>query len=250
MDALTDQLFNAEFFGHTKGAFTGAEKDRAGYLETTNRGTLFLDEIGNLPLELQGKLLRVLQDGEYIKIGTSTPRRTDVRFIAATNNNLESLMAQKKFRKDLYYRLKGGWLHLPPLRERKEDIPALIFSFVEEYCGSDGADFEPDVMSLLEAYHYPGNIRELKALIQSAVNLSQGMPIAPRHLPAPIQKIKSKSKIALPAGAAPVIPLTDVEQKHILNAYHQTRKNKSLTAELLGIGVNTLRRKLKSYGVE
>jgi two-component system response regulator AtoC len=250
MDALTDQLFNAEFFGHTRGAFTGAEKDRAGYLETTNRGTLFLDEIGNLPLELQGKLLRVLQDGEYIKIGTSTPRKTDIRFIAATNNVLEKLMAQKKFRKDLYYRLKGGWLHLPPLRERKEDIPALISHFVEEYCGSDGTGFEPEVMSLLEAYHYPGNIRELKAIIQSAVNLSQGKPIAPGHLPATIQKIKSKSKITIPAGAAPIIPLAEVEQKHILNAYNQSDKNKSLTAELLGIGVNTLRRKLKSYGVE
>jgi two-component system response regulator AtoC len=250
MDALTDQLFNAEFFWHTKGAFTGAEKDRAGYLETTNRGTLFLDEIGNLPLELQGKLLRVLQDGEYIKIGTSTPRKTDIRFIAATNNVLEKLMAQKKFRKDLYYRLKGGWLHLPPLRERKEDIPALISRFVEEYCGSDGTDFEPEVMSLLEAYHYPGNIRELKAIIQSAVNLSQGKPIAPDHLPATIQKIKSKSKITIPAGAAPIIPLAEVEHKHILTAYNQKEKNKSLTAELLGIGVNTLRRKLKSYGVE
>ena len=249
MDSLTAQLFDAEFFGHTKGAFTGAEKDRAGYLETTNRGTLFLDEIGNLPFELQGKLLRVLQDGEYIKIGTSTPRRTDIRFIAATNKNLESLMTQKKFRKDLYYRLKGGWLHLPPLRERKEDIPALIGSFVEEYCGSGGVDFEPDVMPLLEAYHYPGNIRELKAIIQSAVNLSQGRPIAPRHLPDSIQKVKSKSKIAVPAGAAPITPLANVEQKHILTAYNQTNKNKSLTAELLGIGVNTLRRKLKSYSI-
>ena len=184
LDALTDQLFNAEFFGHTRGAFTGAEKDRAGYLETTNKGTLFLDEIGNLPQELQGKLLRVLQDGEYIKIGTSTLRRTDIRFIAATNKNLEKLMAQKKFRKDLYYRLKGGWLHLPPLRERKEDIPTLVSSFVEEYRGSAGADFEPGVMSLLEAYHYPGNIRELKTLIQAALNLAQGRPIsAKRNIP-------------------------------------------------------------------
>jgi two-component system response regulator AtoC len=105
-------------------------------------------------------------------------------------------------------------------------------------------------MSLLEAYHYPGNIRELKAIIQSAVNLSQGKPIAPDHLPATIQKIKSKSKITIPAGAAPIIPLAEVEHKHILTAYNQSDKNKSLTAELLGIGVNTLRRKLKSYGVE
>ena len=250
MDSLTDQLFNAEFFGHTKGAFTGAEKERAGYLEFTHKGTLFLDEIGNLQPELQGKLLRVLQDGEFIKIGTSKPQKTDVRFIAATNKDIEKLMIKKRFRKDLYYRLKGGWLHLPPLKDRKDDIPLLINGFLKEYCGDRGANFEEAALNLLMNYDYPGNIRELKSIIQSAVNLSQGKPIAPGHLPGPIQKINSNLKIAGPAGAAPITSLADVEKKHILNAYHQTRKNKSLTAELLGIGVNTLRRKLKSYGVE
>jgi two-component system response regulator AtoC len=250
MDSLAAQLFDAEFFGHTKGAFTGAEKDRAGYLETTHRGTLFLDEIGNLPLELQGKLLRVLQDGEYIKIGTSIPRKTDVRFIAATNKNLENLMVQKKFRKDLYYRLKGGWLHLPPLRERKDDIPALIGSFVVEYCGLDGADFEPGVMSLLEAYHYPGNIRELKSLIQSALNLSQGRPISAKHLPAQLRKQKPILDDRHQSVSKPVVSLAQVEKNHILKVYGLAGKNKSQTTKLLGIGINTLRRKLRSYGVE
>jgi two-component system response regulator AtoC len=250
MDGWTTNLFDAEFFGHTKGAFTGAETERAGYLETTHKGTLFLDEIGNLPIGLQGKLLRVLQDGEFIKLGTSVPRKTDVRIIAATNKDIEKMLAQKTFRKDLYYRLKGGWLHLPPLKERSDDIPLLISNFLAEYCGPSGADIDQDALSLLINYNYPGNIRELKSIIQSAVNLSQGRPIAPRHLPVPIQKIKSKSKTAIPAGAAPIIPLADVEKKHILNAYNQTKKNKSQTAELLGIGLNTLRRKLKSYGVE
>ena len=250
MDSLTDQLFNAEFFGHTKGAFTGAEKERVGYLEYTHQGTLFLDEIGNLRPELQGKLLRVLQDGEFIKIGTSKSQKTDARFIAATNKDIERLMSQGQFRKDLYYRLRGGWLHLPPLRDRKDDIPLLLERFLKEYCGDRGANFEEATLSLLMNYDYPGNIRELKSIIQSAVNLSQGRVIAPRHLPVSIQKIKSKSKTAIPAGAAPIIPLADVEKKHVLNAYNQTQKNKSQTAELLGIGVNTLRRKLKSYGVE
>jgi DNA-binding NtrC family response regulator len=249
MDALTAQLFDAEFFGHTKGAFTGAEKDRAGFLETTHRGTLFLDEIGNLPLELQGKLLRVLQDGEYIKIGTSTLQRTDVRYIAATNNNLEKLMAQKKFRKDLYYRLKGGWLHLPPLRERKDDIPALIGSFVEEYCGPAGADFEPGVMSLLEAYHYPGNIRELRALIQTALNLAQGKPISAKHLPAQLRKQKPQLNDMHQSVSEPVFTLAQVQKNHIIKVYGLTGKNKSQTAKLIGIGINTLRRKLDSYGV-
>ena len=250
MDSLTDQLFNAEFFGHTRGAFTGAEKERVGYLEYTHKGTLFLDEIGNLRPDLQGKLLRVLQDGEFIKIGTSKPQKTDARFIAATNKDIERLMSKGQFRKDLYYRLRGGWLHLPPLRDRKDDIPLLLERFLKEYCGDRGANFKEATLNLLMNYDYPGNIRELKSIIQSAVNLSQGRPIAPRHLPVPIQKIKSKSKIAIPAGAAPIIPLADVEKKHILNAYNQTKKNKSQTAELLGIGLNTLRRKLKSYGVE
>ena len=250
MDSLTDQLFNAEFFGHTKGAFTGAEKERVGYLEYTHQGTLFLDEIGNLRPELQGKLLRVLQDGEFIKIGTSKSQKTDARFIAATNKDIERLMSQGQFRKDLYYRLRGGWLHLPPLRDRKDDIPLLLERFLKEYCGDRGANFEEATLSLLMNYDYPGNIRELKSIIQSAVNLSQGRSIAPRHLPVLIQKIKSKSKTAIPAGAAPIIPLADVEKKHILNAYNQTQKNKSQTAELLGIGLNTLRRKLKSYGVK
>ena len=129
MDALTPTLFDAEFFGHTKGAFTGAEKERSGYLETSNKGTLFMDEIGNLAMGLQGKLLRVLQDGEFIKIGTSKTRKTDVRFIAATNKDLEVLMARSKFRKDLFYRLSGSWLHLPPLKDRKDDIPLLIGHF-------------------------------------------------------------------------------------------------------------------------
>jgi DNA-binding NtrC family response regulator len=250
MDSLTDQLFNAEFFGHTRGAFTGAEKERVGYLEYTHKGTLFLDEIGNLRPDLQGKLLRVLQDGEFIKIGTSKPQKTDTRFIAATNKDIERLMSKGQFRKDLYYRLRGGWLHLPPLRDRKDDIPLLLGRFIEEYCGDRGANFKEETLSLLMSYDYPGNIRELKSIIQSAVNLSQGRPIAPRHLPAPIQKIKSKSKIAIPAGAAPIIPLADVEKKHVLNAYNQTKKNKSQTAELLEISINTLRRKLNSYGVE
>ena len=249
MDSLTPTLFDAEFFGHTRGAFTGAQKDRAGYLETANRGTLFLDEIGSLPLELQGKLLRVLQEGEYIKLSTSTPLKTNVRFIAATNKNLEKMLTQKIFRKDLYYRLKVGWLHLPPLRERKDDIPALISSLVAEYCGSGGADFEPQVMSLLLAYDYPGNIRELKSIIQSAVNLAQGSLVSAKCLPDQVKKQKSQGVAATASDSEPVLALAEVEKTHILKAYNRMHKNKSRTARLLGIGLNTLRRKLESYGV-
>jgi DNA-binding NtrC family response regulator len=249
MDSLTPSLFDAEFFGHTKGAFTGAAQERAGYLETSNKGTLFLDEIGNLPHELQGKLLRVLQDGEYIKIGTSTPRKTDVRFIAATNKDLEKMIAKKMFRKDLYYRLKGGWLHLPTLRERKDDIPLLMSRFLEEHCGPAGTDIEEEAMSLLMAYNYPGNIRELKSTIQSAVNLAQGNSISTRFLPAHIRKLKVNSTCENPSGSKPVVPLEETEKAHILNAYRQMGQNKTRTAEALGISLNTLRRKIEAYGV-
>jgi two-component system response regulator AtoC len=249
MDALTAQLFDAEFFGHTRGAFTGAEKERVGYLEHANKGTLFLDEIGNLPLKLQGKLLRVLQDGEFIKLGTSKSQKTDVRFVAATNKNLEKMMAQNKFRKDLYYRLKGGWLHLPPLKERRGDIPLLLTAFLNEFCGSGGANIEEDAMSVLFNYNYPGNIRELRSIIQSAVNLAQGNPISINHFPAQLRK-KSVLNSKKMSATGPIAPLGEVEKDHILKTYHHLHKNKAQTARTLEISLNTLRRKLESYGVE
>ena len=251
MASLTGSLFDAEFFGHTKGAFTGAEKDRTGYLEHSHNGTLFLDEVSNLPMELQGKLLRVLQDGEYIKIGTDTPRKTDIRFIAATNEDLEKLMANRKFRKDLYYRLKGGWLHLPALRQRKEDIPLLANHFLCEFIGKDNnAGIYEDAMNLLLTYDYPGNIRELKSIIESAVNLAQGRKISKIFLPDNIQKQKPKMKTKHGPETAPVLSLEQMEKSYILNVYNQTGKNKSQTARLLDIALNTLRKKLKIYGVK
>lgn len=251
MASLTGSLFDAEFFGHTKGAFTGAEKDRTGYLERSNKGTLFLDEVSNLPMELQGKLLRVLQDGEYIKLGTDIPRNTDIRFIAATNEDLEKLIANRKFRKDLYYRLKGGWLHLPALKQRKEDIPLLANHFLNEFLGKDkNTGIDEDAMTLLLTYDYPGNIRELKSIIESAVNLAQGRKISKIFLPNTIQKQKATTKPKHRQGTTPVVPLAQMEKFYILNVYHHTGNNKSQTARLLDIALNTLRKKLKTYGVE
>jgi DNA-binding NtrC family response regulator len=250
MESLNPQLFESQFFGYTRGAFTGAAKDRVGYLEITHRGTLFLDEIGNLPNELQGKLLRVLQDGEFIKIGTSTPRTVDICFIAATNSDLDRLITQNRFRKDLYYRLKGGWLHLPPLRERRDDIPLLMGKFLEEYSSSQGTRIEEDAMSLLMNYDYPGNIRELKSIIQAAVNVAQGRPISIKYLPSNLKKQMLKSKNANRSIADGVPSLNQVEKKHILSVYEQMGRNKSRTAQILGIGLNTLRRKLAAYGVK
>lgn len=251
MASLTGTLFDAEFFGHTKGAFTGAEKDREGYLEHSNKGTLFLDEISNLPLELQGKLLRVLQDGEYLKLGSDIPRKTDVRFISATNEDLEKLIARKRFRGDLYYRLKGGWLHLPALRQRKEDIPVLVSYFLNEFLGKDkNPGIEEEALSLLFNYDYPGNIRELRSIIESAVNLGQGRKISKIFLPVTIQKQKPEKKPVHQPEAEAVVPLAQMERSYILKVYRQTGNNKSQTTRLLGIALNTLRTKLKSYGIE
>lgn len=250
MDALTATLFDAEFFGHTKGAFTGAEKERAGYLETTNKGTLFMDEIGNLAVDLQGKLLRVLQDGEFLKIGTSRPSRTDVRFIAATNKDLEVLMGRNKFRKDLYYRLSGSWLHLPPLKERKDDIPLLVSRFLEEFCGPSGGDIHEEAMSILMHYDYPGNIRELKSIVRSAVNLSREKVVTPDCLPAQLVRKVVNMNRSVQKPNMPVQTLAELEKTHIVTVYRSMKSNKAQTAKVLGIGVNTLRRKLDAYGLK
>ena len=250
MASITGSLFDAEFFGCTRGAFTGAEKARMGHLEQTNKGSLFLDEIGDLPLELQGKLLRVLQEGEYLKLGTSKPQKTDVRFVSATNADLDRFKHKGMFRKDLYYRLKGACLHLPPLRERKEDIPLLADKFLKEFSDisfKEGISEEAGI--LLMNYDYPGNIRELRSIIQLAVNLAQGRQISADSLPAHLQKRKPVARSYSQKEGSSVAPLEEVEKAHVLKAYEQTGRIKTRTAKLLSIGLNTLRRKLEVYGV-
>ncbi len=250
MASFSQTLFDSEFFGYTKGAFTGAEKERRGYLEYTDGGTLFLDEIGILPYELQGKLLRVLQDGEFIKLGTNKNKRVNIRFIAATNENLSEKTAQGKFRKDLYYRLNGAWLHIPPLRDRKEDIPLLISKFLREFSSNgNNVEITEEALSLLLAYNYPGNVRELKSIVQYSLNLAQGNTIETEHLPRHLHTLKPGKQSESSDTKVNEIPLDDVIKSHILKIYKYTGKNKTKTAKILGIGLNTLRRKLSSYGV-
>ncbi len=249
MASVTGSLFESEFFGHTRGAFTGAENSRAGYLEHTSGGTLFLDEIGNMPYDMQGKLLRVLQDGEYTKLGADRRQRADIRFIAATNADLDRQMAGGRFRQDLYYRIRGGWLHLPPLKDRREDIQLLAGAFLKEHCGDKGdCRIEEEAVCLLVEHPWPGNIRELKAVVQSAANLSQGRSISARALPDHLKKRHTAIKCARRVDTGPILPLAQIEKRHILGAYSHTGRNKSQTARVLGIGLNTLRRKLKVYG--
>jgi two-component system response regulator AtoC len=252
MSALTATLFDAEFYGHTKGAFTGATQDRKGYLEVTSGGTLFLDEINSLPIDMQGKLLRVLQEGEYFKLGTSSPLGTDVRFIAATNASLDKLQDERLFRKDLFYRLRGAWLDLPPLRERMEDVPLLTEAFLREHgSNKNGDDIEESAWEQLQAYDYPGNIRELKSIVQHAANLAKGKSITVHHLPSYVTAaLSTKRRVTVVHSPEPLIPLVAMEKEYILKVYRYTNKNKSQTARILGIGLNTLRRKLQSYGAE
>jgi len=253
MGSLSENLFDSAFFGHVKGAFTDAHSGNAGFLEVTWGGTLFLDEIGTLPMGLQGKLLRVLQEKEFITLGTNKPRSANVRFVAATNAELQVLMADGQFRKDLYYRLRGAQLHLPPLRERKEDIPVLIDSFLDELCAPGNRPEVPDeVMAMLMAYDYPGNIRELRAIIQASLNLAQGGAITVSTLPADIssrQLVGGHAPEVSSRPKGPIVSIAEMEKELIRNALHDTKGNLTHSAKRLGICLNTLRRKIDTYGL-
>lgn len=251
MASVAASLFDAEFFGHAKGAFTGAEKERSGFVEQAKRGTLFLDEIGALPYDLQSKLLRVLQEGEYVKLGTARPQKTEARFIAATNEDMKALLARGAFRKDLYYRLQGASVHLPPLRERREDIPLLINTFLAELAdGSKQVRIAENAVLTLSEYDYPGNIRELRHILMAAANLATEGLIATHHLPTQLRKVKRGPSRPPHVEFEKAVSIAEIEKAHILKTYAQTSENKSQTARLLGIGINTLRRKLAAYGIK
>ena len=250
MAAINSGLFEAEFLGHTRGAFTGATGDRIGYLEQANRGSLFLDEIGSTPMDFQGKLLRILQEGEYFKLGSSRPKKAALRFISATNMDLDTMIAKGEFRKDFYYRIKGAWLHLPPLRDRNEDLDLLAHYFLNEIASpSFDQELGENVMAMLMAYEFPGNIRELKSIIQFAYNLAQNGKITPDCLPKQLKKPSGKLSVNPVSAKFKFNSLDAVQKDHIVQTYEKTGLNKVQTAKHLGIGLNTLRRKLKSYGV-
>jgi transcriptional regulator with PAS, ATPase and Fis domain len=209
-----------------------------------------------MEMEVQGRLLRFLQEGEFIPLGSNKIRTVDVRIISATNIDLDKKVEKKSFRKDLYYRLKGGWLHLPELKDRKEDIPLLINKFIKEYCDSSGQEqditcsIEDDAMSYLMSYDYPGNIRELKSIVNSALNLTEGRRITPAVIPEIARRAKKISAVDKDSASEPFASLELIEKNHILKVYNQMKKNKSKTADILGIDRNTLRKKIQFYEVE
>ncbi|MCC7539443.1 MAG: sigma-54-dependent Fis family transcriptional regulator [Deltaproteobacteria bacterium] len=245
MLSLSSSLFESEFFGHRRGAFTGAIADKVGYLEQAGGGTLFLDEIGDLPMELQGKLLRILQEGEFTPVGDTRPRRANARFVAATHQDLAALVADGRFRKDLLYRLRFAQLSLSPLRERRDDLRLLAIRFIQRSARPEVRLSEAAEAALV-GHDWPGNVRELRGVIESAANLAEKGEILPRHLGIPIKRRPVDAGAVDPHGLP---PLAEVERQHILRVYEATQKNKTHAAGVLGISVQTLHRKLRAYRV-
>lgn len=256
MLTISPLLFESEFFGHVRGAFTGAHRDHRGYLKEAKSGTIFLDEIGDLSLELQGKLLRILQEAEYVPVGKSKPEKSDVRFVAATNIDLEQAVRENRFRMDLYYRLQFARLHIPPLRERKEDIPILVDHILDTV--DKEIRLSDEAMQQLMSHDFSGNVRELIGILKSASNLVRKGAIEPHHLR--IKTLKSFEKQLRPqdngngswgnSSTDEMVPLAKIEKVHILSVYDKTNRNKRKTARVLGIGIRTLYRRLEEYGVD
>ncbi|MCA9532670.1 MAG: sigma 54-interacting transcriptional regulator [Myxococcales bacterium] len=252
--AMPENLLESELFGHRKGAFTGATEDKKGLFEIADQSTLFLDEVGEMPLSLQAKLLRVLQEGEVRPVGSNTTRKVDVRIVAATNRTLEEEVREGRFREDLYYRLQVFPLRLPPLRERGDDVLLLAAHFLERYArefGRSSATFSQEAAELLRAYSWPGNVRELENEVQRLViQMDEGESIvAPRHLSSRIGKVEGATLRALPAGGTLKDMMDEVERAILRTALEEHDNNKSATAKTLGITREGLHKKLRKFGM-
>jgi transcriptional regulator with PAS, ATPase and Fis domain len=276
--SMVGPLMESELFGYVKGAFTGANNSKAGLIELANGGTAFLDEIGELPLELQAKLLRVLQEKEFRPVGGLAQKRADFRVIAATNRDLAKEVEKGNFRRDLYYRLNVVTLRLTPLKDRREDVPHLVSHFLRRYGRMQSMD--PEVLEAMLTYEWPGNVRELENCVQhmlavnsgpafhrqdlpsSVLNALQRRPLAPPQTYSPSPMFQPEPMMAAPppafvhaGGAAtapalspvPVVPLAELERQAIMRALEYTKGDRLTAASLLGIGRTTLYRKLKEY---
>lgn len=241
------EILESELFGHKQGAFTGALKDKKGFIEEANGGTLFLDEIGEMPIDLQAKLLRVLETNEYIPIGDTIPKKSNFRLIAATNKDLKTESENHNFRSDLYFRLNIFEINIPPLRERVKDIAPLTTYFVKQFSDKTNKkelQVSPDFLQKLEAYQWPGNVRELKNVIERSVILANDDELTPEVLPYEIQHQITNSNKTLSAFS-----MQSIEKLHIQKVLNYTKGNKAETARLLEIGIATLYRKIEEYGL-
>jgi transcriptional regulator with PAS, ATPase and Fis domain len=245
--ALTPTLVESELFGHTKGAFTGADHSKRGLLQTANGGTIFLDEIGELPVYLQAKLLRALQEKEIRPVGSIERIPINVRVVAATNRNLEAEVRAGTFRQDLYFRLNVIQIHLPPLRQRKIDIPLLVAYFLDKFSDSKQPvrAISDDALHRLMAYDWPGNVRELENAIECAVALSSESVLTADDM----SSVPYRTSAPHTPDGNELVPLEEMERRAILHALRETRGDKVAAAHLLGIGKTTLYRKLKEYAV-
>lgn len=249
--ALSESLLESELFGHVKGAFTGALADRKGMLEAADGGTLFLDEIGDMPLSMQAKLLRTLESGEFVRVGSNEVRHADVRFVAATHRDLWELVEARGFREDLFYRLHGhGAVRIPPLRQRREDIPLLVEHFIEQACQENGrtvASVTPEALRKLSNHSWRGNVRELRHVVERMVVESEQGVLDVGDLPDNIRGSTDIVHVGTPSLAG--LSMADVERIHILNTLKLTGGNREKAASILKIGARTLYRKLKDYGI-
>lgn len=248
--SLGTSLIESELFGYVKGAFTGAIRPKEGLMSLARGGTVFLDEVGQMPVDLQGKLLRALQEKEIRPLGSTRPMPIDVRMIAATTRDLEIATHQGSFRRDLYFRLNVVSLRLPPLRERKEDIRLLVDHFLDRVSRSMGVRYSvsPDAMRQLLAYDWPGNVRELENYLERAAALSAGPVLAINDLPPQVQNA-NVIPITSQSAKSKIVPLVELEKAAIMSALQQLDGDKLMTAKMLGIGKTTLYRKLKEYGI-
>jgi len=249
--ALPDTLLESELFGHMKGSFTGAVRDKEGLFKVASKGTLFLDEIAEMSPALQVKLLRALQEREILPIGATRPIRVDVRVIAATNADIEKKQKTGEFRPDLYYRLAVIPVHLAPLRERGEDIPTLVSYFMERACQRNGLTLKrvsPEAMRLLVAYPWPGNVRELENTIERTAILTDSEMIPPDTLPGKIRASESSSFRWQVSDAS--MTLEELEKDYVLQVLKETGWQKKRASEILGVDPSTIYRKLQRYGIE
>lgn len=247
--ALSETLLESELFGHEKGAFTGAAARKRGRFELANTGTIFLDEIGEINQNVQIKILRVLQDKRFERVGGEDTLEVDVRVIAATNRNLEEEIAQGRFREDLFYRLNVVHIQVPPLRDRKDDIPLMLNAFLDEFNRENNKSitgFDARSRSALYKYDWPGNIRQLRNCVESAVVMCSGNEITLEDLPPTVRGAAESNVIQVPVG----ISMAEAEKIIIQQNLASNQGNKSKTADILGIGRKTLHRKLEGYGEE
>ena len=248
---LSESILEDELFGHVKGAFTGAQTEREGRFEHADGGTLFMDEIGDMPAVMQAKLLRVLENGEVVRLGSNEPLEVDVRLISATNRKLDEIVAEKQFREDLFFRIKGVTLSLPPLRERREDIPLLIHYFLQEFGEKYNKELEgitPAAQQMLVSFSWPGNVRQLRTAVENMVVLAPGKMMGVESLPAEIQPAAGAEHIS---GITNLVGISieEAEKELIRNTLKMVDGNREQAARILRIGERTLYRKIREYGL-